>query len=127
MAERLRAEPRPEIHQPVLCLAVDAPISLALEEVDAGADEPEGDHRAPKLRTHGEALDFGEIGEEPRAQASDRLVANEADEMCGDEVVPIELFLVRAGLLREINRRADRGDDHEISQIPGDPDRRGSV
>ena len=81
MAERLGAEMRPEVHQPVLRLAVDLPKPLALAVVDAGLHQLERHARAPELVPHGKALDLGELAEEPHPQAAGRLGSDEAEEV----------------------------------------------
>lgn len=93
----------PEIDQPVLRLAVDLAKALALHIVDARLYQLERDARPPVLVPHRKPFHLGEIAEEPHPQTARRLVADIADEMRGNHVVAVELFIERAILLGEID------------------------
>ena len=71
---------------------------------------------------HGEPLDLGELAEEAHPQAARGLVADESDEVRGDQVVAVELLLDRAILLGEIDGRANGGHQHQIVGIARDAD-----
>src|SRR6185312_5734106 len=89
MAERLCAEMRPKIHQPVLRMSVDLPEALALDVFEARLHQLERDARTPELMAHGEPLELGKFAEEADPQAGRRLTADETDEVRGDQVVAV--------------------------------------
>ena len=123
MTERLGAEMRPEVDQPVLRLTVDLLEALALDVVDARLHQLERHARAPELMPDGETFDFGEFAEKSHPKATRRFGSDESDEVRRDQIVAVEFFLDRAILLGEIDGRANRGDQHQIVGIARNPDR----
>src|ERR1700744_6703207 len=57
--KQMKAEPAPEIDQPLLRMTIKAPVSLHLTKLDGSAHELERQACGAKLLAHGEPLDFG--------------------------------------------------------------------
>src|SRR5262249_40165427 len=94
-----------------------------LDVFDARLHELERHPGAPELVPHREPLHFGEFAEEAHPQTACGLVADEADEVSRHKIVAVEFFLDWTVLLGEIDRRTDRGHEHEIIGIACDPNR----
>src|SRR5665213_3196031 len=114
---------RPEIHQPVLRVAIDFLESLALDVFKAGLHQLERYARAPKLMAHGEALDLGEFAKKTHPKTRRRLLSDKSDEVRRDQVVAIELLFDRTILFGKVDRRANGGDQHEVVGIARNADR----
>jgi hypothetical protein len=67
-----------------------------------------------------EALDLGEIAKKSDTEASYGFLADEADEMRGNEIVAIEFLIHRTILLGKINRGSNRGHQHQVGHVPCD-------
>src|SRR5689334_1948712 len=111
---------RPEVDQTILRMTIGLLEALAPAIIERLADQLERQSRPPVLMTYRKPLDLGELAEEANAHASGRFMADEAEEVRGDEIVAVELFLHRAILLGEIDGRADRGHQHEVVRIARD-------
>src|SRR5260221_14776642 len=61
MTERLGAKVRPEVHQPVLRVAIDLLEPLALEIFEACLHQPEGYARPPELMAGGETFELRKL------------------------------------------------------------------
>src|SRR5882757_5372083 len=86
VAEGFGAEMRPEVHQPVLRVAIDLLEPLALDVIEACLHQLERYARASELMANGETLDLGEFAEKPYAKATRRLLPHEPDEMRRDQI-----------------------------------------
>ena len=122
VAERLGAEMRPEVNQPVLRVAIDLLEPLALDVIEAGLHQLERYARPPELTTDGEAFDLGKLAKKPHPKTGRGLIADKADEVRGDQIVAVELFLDRAILLGKVHGGANSGHQHQIVGIAGDAD-----
>jgi hypothetical protein len=122
--EHPESEPAPEPDEALLRVPVEAAIALDPGQLDPGPDEREGHARVAVLGPHRQALDLGEVGEEPDPQAPRRLVADIADQVGGREIVAVEFLLIRAGLLGHVHRGAQGNDAGEILEAAryGDAD-----
>src|SRR5665213_1094325 len=112
---------RPEVHQPVLRVAVDFLEPLALDVFKAGLHQLERYARPPELMADGETHDLGEFAKKTHPKTGRRLLSDKSDEMRRDQVIAVELLFDRTILLGKVDRRANGGDQHEIVGIARDP------
>src|ERR1044071_6279605 len=75
-----------------------------------------------KLAAHRETFEFCESGEAPNAQATDGLITGVAKKVDPDEIVTVELLMIRALLLTDVDRAANRGHAHQILECASDRD-----
>src|SRR5262245_47294472 len=87
--EDLEAESAPEIHQPLLRMAVKPLISLGPAQLDCRAHELEREARVAKLLAYRQPLDLGEIREVANADAARRLVADVTEQVRAREIVAV--------------------------------------
>ena len=120
--KRLGAEPRPEIDEPILGMAVDPAEALLAGQLDPGLHHHEGEAAAPEFLTDREPLELDEVREEPRPDAGRRFRSRHADQMRRAKIVAVELLLIGADLIGHEHGGPNRRDLHQILERPGDLD-----
>src|SRR6185369_7526535 len=112
---------RPEVHQPILGMTINAPEALLAGKLDAGANRLKSEPGLAILGSYRQSLELAEIREKSCANASRRLVAHVTDQMGCAEVVAIELLPVRAILIAHEHARPDCDDLHHVRERARDP------
>src|SRR5436309_2811563 len=122
------AEARPERHQPLLGVAVEAGDALAGAEVEGKAGERKGDAtllealRAEPLQ-NSEALGLGKIAEIPDSHGAGRLAPDGRQDVRRGVVVAVEFLVIRRALLADEHDGADIEALHHVVEGSRDLDR----
>src|SRR5215470_14911524 len=112
---------RPEVHQPILGVTINAPEAFLAGKLDAGANRLKSQPGLAILGPHRQSLELAEIREKPCANASRWLVAHVTDQMGGAEVVAVKLLLEGAALIAHEHARPDCDDLHHVRERARDP------
>src|SRR5262249_50814978 len=124
------AEARPERHQPLLGVAVEAGDALAGAEIEGKAGERKGDAallealRAEPLQ-NSEALGLRKIAEIADSHGAGRLAPDGRQDMRRREVVAVEFLVIRRSLLADEHDGTDIEALHHVVErsrdLDGDP------
>ena len=80
-------------------------------------------HRCARCLRRAAPRTFGcESRETPDSKTTDRLIAGVSKEVDSNQVVAVELFMIRALLFADVDRTANRYHPHEILERAGDRD-----
>src|SRR5689334_11374548 len=112
---------RPEVHQPILGVTINAPEAFLACKLNTGANCLKCEPGLAILGSHRQSLELAEIREKSCANACRRLVPHVTDQMGCAEVVAVKLFLVRASLIAHEHARSDCDNLHHVRKRACDP------
>ena len=116
-----KAHAPPKRRQPYLDIAERAAVAAPAREFDARAEQAAHHFAAAMGALDRDPLDFNEIGEPSKPHGGDRFAIDLGDEVGGSgEIIAVEFFVERTGLLAHIDKRAQRKHTHQCVQIARD-------
>src|SRR3954470_20320344 len=118
--KRSKSKAIEEVQQPLLCMCVNAAVSLCPAEFDGGLRDLERNACFSKFTPHCEAFDFRKIGKVANSQTRGGLITNVADEARCRKITAAQFLAGRTYLLSNIHRTADRHDAHHIVKCARD-------